>query len=196
MKSFKQYLIETKQTYDFKIKIAGDCPEDCESKIKESLSKYEVASCSQGKRTPIQETHTDFPEHKNVNITIYDVCTNYPATGAEIRASIAEALGMSDSCIKVRNVREQAEEVLNHEHDEKTGKSLLGADYEKSNNQDLVGDKGIAKFLKELTKQKTPGEQYTGINEKLLAKKLPKEKAPVAVKAGPAKSVLGASKGK
>jgi dissimilatory sulfite reductase (desulfoviridin) alpha/beta subunit len=35
MKSFKDYLTESKKTYDFKVKIAGDCPKDCVKKIKE-----------------------------------------------------------------------------------------------------------------------------------------------------------------
>jgi hypothetical protein len=32
MKSFKEYLIESKQTYEFKIKLAGDY-EDCTKKV-------------------------------------------------------------------------------------------------------------------------------------------------------------------
>ena len=62
MKSFKQYLLENKQTYDFKIKVAGDCPEKATESIKAALTQYGCESCSSGKRTPIQETQIDFPE--------------------------------------------------------------------------------------------------------------------------------------
>ena len=59
-KSFKEYLLESKQTYEFKIKIAGECPDEVSSKIKEALSIYDCENCSSGNRLPIQESHFDF----------------------------------------------------------------------------------------------------------------------------------------
>ena len=56
MKSFKEYLTESKRVYEFKVKIAGNCPKDCASQIKTALSQFHVESCSAGKSTPIQET--------------------------------------------------------------------------------------------------------------------------------------------
>jgi len=182
MKSFKDYLIESRQTYDFKIKIAGECPEDCTKKIKEAFSQFEVSSCSSGTRTPIQETQIDFPEQKNIEVTVYEVCLNYPATSDQLRNALAEKLNTSASLIKVRNPQEEAEAELNHKNDDKSGNVLLGNDYEKADNQKMVGDKGVANFLKELSKTKTQGTQYKGINDKILAKKSPSEKS-AAVKA-------------
>lgn len=177
MKSFKEYLVESKQVYEFKVKIAGDCPKDCSMQIKRALSKFEVTNCSGGKSTPIQETQVDFPNHKNVAVTIFDVATSYPATSNELRDLISQHSPIPLSCIKVLNLKEQEELELNQENDEPTGEALIEKDYEKSNNQDVVGDKKVSNLLKELGKTKTQGEQYKGVNDKLLAKKAPVEKS-------------------
>ena len=177
MKSFKEYLTESKKVYEFKVKIAGDCPKDCTEKIKLALSQYQLESCSGGKRTPIQERQVDFPEHANVNVTVFEVCTCYPATSLQIKNSIAETLRMSGALIKVRNAMEERELAINNANAVKSGKSVLEADYEKEDNQKLVGDKHTMSLLKELGKRKKTAEQYTGVNDAILAKKSPSEKS-------------------
>lgn len=177
MKSFKEYLIESKQTYEFKIKVVGDQDQDAAEKIKSALERFNVESLSEGKRTPIQETQADFPTHKNVNVTIFDAVLAYPVTGLQIQNLVAEALNLSHSCIRVRTLKEQEEEEINHAHDEKSGKALLGTDYENADNQDMVGDKHVMSLLKELSKTKHQGEQYKGINDQILAKNPPSEKS-------------------
>lgn len=176
MKSFKQYLIENKKPYEFKIKLVGDYEKDAVQKIKEALAKYNVESCSAGKRAPIQESPVDFPEHSNVNMTVFDVALSYPTTSVQVREAIADKLGITSNCIKVRSDSDLAEEELNHQFDEKSGESLLTKDYEESNNQKLVGNDHAMSLLKELSKIKNCGDQITGHNEELLAKSIPVEK--------------------
>jgi hypothetical protein len=176
MKTFIEYLVESKQTYDFKVKIAGDCPKDCTMLIKRGLSKFQVEACSTGKSTPIQETQTDFPSLKNVGVTVFDISTSYPATSAEVAALIAEHVGVAAGAVKVRNEKELAEEELNHANDEASGEALLEKDLEDVDGQKLVGDKHVMSLLKELGKQKKTGEQVKGTNDELLAKKSPSEK--------------------
>jgi hypothetical protein len=196
MKSYKEYLTESKETYDFKIKIAGDCPKDCSMLIKRALSKFQVENCSSGKSTPIQETQSDFPEQKNIGVTVFDVSTHYPATSMEVSTLVAEHCNMSQGSVKVRNLKEQEEEELNNANAEATGESLLAKEeLEEVDGQKLVGDKHNMSLLKELTKNKKELEQYKGVNDKLLAKKAPTEKAGKAEKTPASKSVLG-SKGK
>lgn len=177
MKSYTEYLIESKKVYEFKIKIAGDVDKDCSSNIKLALERYNVESCSAGKNTPIQESPVDFPEHKNVNVTLFDVSLTYPVTSVQVREAIAQKLGVSASCIKVRNLKEQEEDEINHKYDAKTGESLLGKDYESCDHQDLVGENQSMKLLKELTKAKHELEQYKGVNDQLLATSVPSDKA-------------------
>lgn len=195
MKSFKEYLIESKQTYDFKVKVAGDVPEDFAEKVKEALSQFSCAKCSKGMTTPIQESHTDFPDHKNVSVSVFEVSLDYPATSEQVRNQVANITGMTQSCVRVRNQLEEQEQELNNAHSEKSGEALLSKDYEKSNNQDLVGEKQKMALLKELNKNKNQGTQYKGVNEKILAKKSPAEKTVKADKTPAAKSPIS-GKGK
>ena len=174
MKSFKEYLTESKKVYEFKIKIAGDCPKDCAKKIKEALAQYSVASCSSGKSTPIQESNVDFPEIKNIGMTVFDVCTNYPATSLQIRDAVSASLKKTLSEIKVRNLAEEKEMEINAEHAEKSGEALLGKDYEKNSEQAEVGAARTENFLKELSKTKHTMTQYTGVNDQLTPTKPPK----------------------
>ena len=191
MKSFKEYLVENKQVYEFKIKIAGDCPKDCSMLIKRGLSKFQVENCSSGKSTPIQETQTDFPGLANIGITMFDVTTCYPATSLEVQTLIAEHCGVPASSIKVRNLKEQEEEELNHANDEASGEALIEKDYEKADNQSTVGDKHTMSLLKELNKNKVELTQYKGVNEKILAKKAPSEKSAKTAKTEKLSSTTG-----
>lgn len=177
MKSFKEYLTESKKVYEFKVKLAGDYQKAGEA-IKSALAQYKVESVSSGKRLPIAETHADFPNHKNTNVTIFDVKTAYPTNSETVRAAIAEKCGCSLECVKVRTPLEEAEIELNHANDTASGESLLSKDYESSNNQDKFGDKQVMGLLKELQKNKVSGDQYKGVNDQLLAKSAPAEKAP------------------
>jgi copper chaperone CopZ len=195
MKSFKEYLIESKQVYEFKVKIAGDLPDGCAKRIKEALTKFKVENCSAGKSTPIQETQIDFPSHKNVGVTVFDVTTEYPATSLEIRDTVAEHCDIALSCIKVRNLKEEEENELNHANDEPTGEALLEKPLEEVNGQKLVGDKHIMSLLKDLTKNKKSLVQYKGVNDKILAKKAPIEKTVKAEKVPATKSPIS-GKGK
>jgi hypothetical protein len=176
MKSFKEYLVENKKVYSFKIKIAGKCPDDCSKQIKEALAQFDVASVSAGKSTPITSQPYEFPEHKNVEITIFDAVVNYPATSKQIHDKVANVLGKSLSDIRVRNPQEENENDINHAHDEVSGESELGKPELEfiPGGQDMVGEKKKFSLLKDLGKTKHQGEQYKGINDQLLAKSTPK----------------------
>lgn len=176
MKSFTEYLTESKKVYEFKVKLAGDY-EKAGDMIKSALAPYKVEKCSAGKRLPIAETHADFPAIKNTNVTIFDVCTAYPTNSETIRAAIANKCGCSLDAIRVRTPLEEAEIALNHANDDKSGEALLGKDYAgDSSAQSSVGTQHAMSLLKELNKVKHGGEQVKGTNEELLAKSVPVEK--------------------
>jgi len=195
MKSFKDYLTESVKIYEFKVKIAGECPKDCASKLKSALAQFHVQSCSAGKSTPIQERQSEFPEHKNVATTVFDVVTSYPATSLQVRDMVSERLGIPSANIRVRNLQEELEDEINHQHDKRTHKAVIGTDYEPSNHQDLVGDKRKMNFLQELNKDKKSMEQYTGVNDELFSKTGNSKKQPeMSTEAKAGKSVVGSSK--
>jgi len=184
MKSFKEYLTEGKKIYEFKVKIAHDCPKDTVAKLKAALGEFHVTSVSAGKSVPIQERHSEFPEHRNINMTVFDVTTDYPATNKQIQDKIAAVLGLSHTSVKVKNIAEEREDEINHANDQRSGKAVVGTDYEDEDHQDLVGEKRKLNFLQELTKEKHIGTQVTGYNDELLASGAPKH-----VKETPGKQV-------
>jgi hypothetical protein len=168
-KTFFDYLNESKKLYEFKIKIAGDLPEDATSKIEAALAQFDIHTCTHSKSTPIQKTQFDFPGHSNISVSIFDVITEYPTTTPEIRSAVAEALHLTHDCIKVRTALEDADITP-----AVSEKALLNSPYAKENHQDLYGDKLNTPFLKELNKLKHTGTQYKGVNDKILAPKMPK----------------------
>ena len=60
MKSFRSYLVESEQTYKFRIKLANELSAETMDALETALEKYEVASISKPKKTPIQEHPMDF----------------------------------------------------------------------------------------------------------------------------------------
>lgn len=197
MKSFSEYLIESveEKKYTFKIKIAGELPENCEDVMETALKKYDVTKFTKAKTVPIQAKVPDFPTMENVEVCVFDVELTYPTTSQVLTSYMSEQTGLSLDRIRVRSPLEEAEVELNAEHaDTKEKGALLTQDYQKENNQNTVGDKGVSNFLKELAKSRKDLEQYKGVNDSILAKKSPKEKSAEVAKAAPAKSPIG-SKG-
>jgi hypothetical protein len=174
MKSFKDYLTESKRVYEFKVKIAGDHVPDAAAQIKASLAEFHVAKVSAPRSTPIQERQTEFPEHRNTQMTVYDVTTDYPATSLQLRDRIATGLGITHNHVKVKSLAEEKEYEINHEYDERTGKALVGTMQEPSDHGDLVNDTYKMNFLKELNREKHQGTQVKGFNDEILAAGAPK----------------------
>ena len=155
MTSFKEYLAESKKTYPFRVKVAGEIQKDLASRVKEALAKYDCKKVGASKRTPIQETHIDFPELKNIEVNTFEIELNYPTTSFVLRNELSEKLNISQALIKVRNPVEEAEAEMNHAHmlAPGQGESLLEKDYEtNADGQKIVGQDHVTSFLKELNK--------------------------------------------
>ena len=89
MKSFSDILIESKKTYSFLIKVAGELPENCEAQLKTSLERFSIESISSMKKTPIQESPLDFPTLKNMEVQTWEIAVNYPTTKQVLENYIA-----------------------------------------------------------------------------------------------------------
>lgn len=199
MKSFTEYLTESKKTYEFKIKVAGELSESFEEKLKIAMERFSVVKLSKGKRTPITETPLDFPQLKNTSVTSFDLAINYPTTSQVLENYISQVCGCPASNIRVKTENQCAEDYQETLNRKEAEKPLIGqCDFPESNHQDLVGEKKISSFLKDLSKTKHSGEQYKGVNDELLAKSAPAEKPATTVEADPGVSPIGskARKGK
>jgi len=98
MKTFAEYLTESKHTYDYRIKIAGDVPADFMNGFKEKLKQFDVVSMTAPKKTPVQKQLVDFPQYNNESMTFMDVTFNYPATPPQV-TQIAQLLGLDPNRI-------------------------------------------------------------------------------------------------
>jgi hypothetical protein len=187
MKTFKEYLTESKKIYSFKVKVAGDLPEKFQEGLKTRLGRCGVMKVEKLSSTPIQESPLDFPELKNMEVTIFEVICEYPVTSPEISVEIKN-MGLDEACYRVRGSGEPTEQEQILAAAEPTGEALLGEnDLDQGNtkikHKDYFGDEFNKGFLKDLSKT-AKQRQKDGVQTEY---KLPKAKTD---KAG-AKSAMG-----
>lgn len=108
MKTFKEYLAESKKVYNFKVKVAGELPENFADRLKTSLECHNVATFENMGTTPIQKFPLDFPQKTNCEVTVFEVVTEYPVTAPEIAIKV-KALGVHDNDFRVRGSSEPSE---------------------------------------------------------------------------------------
>ena len=150
MKKFVEYLVEGVHTYTYRIKIAGVQSESCILRMEKLLDRYGLESFGTPKVTPVQEHPMGFnPVIKNMEITIVDIETAYPASMTEIRNLIANCVMLPESYVVVETDMEPVEE------EDGEYEPLLTKEYEKGvDSKDYYGDEYNAGMLKELLKQR------------------------------------------
>jgi hypothetical protein len=152
MRSFKEHLTESKKTYDFRIKIAGECTTEHEAKLKGLLERFSVAGFKKIGKTPIQDLPLDFPKLKNIEVTIYEVTLEYPTTQFELTEYLSSGLRITNENIVVRKPGEPLEEYQTPT-EKRTGALLNDPNYSeqpKIDSTDYFGAKYNTTFLKSL----------------------------------------------
>jgi len=152
MKTFKEYLSESKKQYDFRVKIAGEVDADKEAALKSLLEKYVVSGFKKVAKTPIQELPLDFPQVRNCEVNIYEVTLDYPTTQNELTEYLSTELGVSKQHLAVRRPGEPSEE-YQEPVEQREGALLNDPDYKEAGDpqfEDYYGDKYNSGFVKEL----------------------------------------------
>lgn len=126
MKRLAQYLAESERTYDYRIKICGNPSTEFIRELKGKLDQFDPAKMGDIKTTPIQIIPTDFPNHKNESVTMFDVSFRYPAIEPQIK-QLAQLMGMDPNRV-VMTTRDYNESMVD--------------EYEKidAENKDLLAD--------------------------------------------------------
>lgn len=153
LKPFQTYIYELSKPSEFRIKLAGEKPSsETMAKIKNALETFQLESISAVKSLPIQE-HREFPQWGSAcECWQFDVKVTYPTTAVSVRQTIKERAHINPDWINVRNLHE-AEYT---DESEMRGKNNQGALLDKTqledepNSQELVGQKRIGSFMKEL----------------------------------------------
>ena len=155
MKTLKEYLAESKKIYSFKVKVAGELPENFEKDLKSRLDRCGVMTFEKVTTTPIQALPLDFPDHPNTEVSIFEVVCEYPITGPEISHDVKE-LGIPENCFRIRGSNEPTETEQVLANDEPSGEALLSdSQYKESgkvNHKDYFGADFNKSFLKDLSK--------------------------------------------
>jgi|TARA_B110000977_G_C10948629_1_gene443804 hypothetical protein len=150
MKSFEQYLTESKKTYEFNIGVAGELPDGFEDMLETSLKKFNIVNMSAGKRTPIQERPLDFPRLQNCEVTFFEVEVDYPTTPQVLQEYVGTCCGIDQAYVIVRNINDPREEYQKPK-DKTPYESVLNTeDMGGESAQDDVAGPRIMNLLKEL----------------------------------------------
>lgn len=151
MKTFKEYLAESKKTYPFRLRVAGELPENFVSNLKDCLGGVNPALVEKSK-TPIQSQPLDFPELHNVEVHTFEIACEYPITAPEIAEHVKHFV--PEGNFRVRNGNDAGD----YEHStvdmEPSGESMLEEPTynDKVKAKDYFGDDFNKGFLKDLSK--------------------------------------------
>ena len=122
MKKLNEYLTSSAKQYVYRVKVAGELPKEIYEKFKASLDMFDVDSCTAPKKTPIQSHPVDFPNHKNEEVSIFDVTVNYPANSEQI-VQLARTAGIEPANILV--VGKDWDDSMSTQHNQKNRKKLV-----------------------------------------------------------------------
>lgn len=100
MKRLLDYLTESDKQYVYRVKIAGEMPDQFYDKFKVALGAFDVQDCTKPSKTPIQPSPVGFPDLSNEEVTIFDITLNYPANSQQI-TDMARLHGVSPAKIIV-----------------------------------------------------------------------------------------------
>ena len=150
MRSFTEILTESKKTYEFKIGVAGNCPDDCVDKLETALKKFSVINMTSGKKTPIQERPLDFPQLQNMEVTYFEAEVEYPTTSQVLQEYLGKCCGIDQSYIIVRNMNDPREEYQKLKDTAPYESMLTKEDMGGETAQEDVAGNRVMSLLKEL----------------------------------------------
>lgn len=153
MKTFKEHLMESKKTFPFKVKVAGEVTTEQETAMKSLLEKFKVVEFSKAGKTPVQSLPLDFPRVQNAEVNIWEVVLDYPVTAFELTNYLGNGLRINEQFIVVKGVNEPSEEYQNPA-EAREGALLTDSEYKEAPNanfDDFYGDKYNASFVKALS---------------------------------------------
>ena len=176
MSTFKDYLTESTKSYDYKIKIAGEPKDIDKNALETALQKFDLASMSAGKSTPIMTLPLDFQRLSNESVTIFDVTTNDPESARVMQEYLSDILRIPATHIVVRKPGEPTEEYQNDMEVAKKSEyasklqDIEMKDAPKVNAEDYHSTKANMGLLKELMKDRVENKDHPKEKENSMSK--------------------------
>ena len=166
MKSFKQYLAESKKSYGFRVKLAQEPTDEQIEKIENHLAKYDLeGGVGAPKKLMLQSAPYDFPQLRGYEIYVMEFKTSRTVSAYQLGIELQNLLGIGDGHMKVRSDQEPLEqrEMEADGVDDEGRPVLLGDDdyseAEKIDGADYYGDKYNTSFVQELLKLRKDKER-------------------------------------
>lgn len=101
MKTFYEHLLESEQTYKYRVKVAGGCDSECLKALESQLAKFDLINMSSPKTTPVMEDPLDFPGVKNMEVCMFELEIAYPAGQDALYSMIEACTNKPKSQIKI-----------------------------------------------------------------------------------------------
>lgn len=150
MRSFKDILTESKKTYKFLVRVAGDLPEGFAKQLETNLKKFDLVSVSSGKRTPIQERPLDFPQLQNIEVHTFETEVKYPTTPQVLENYLTDNCMTQKGYLIVRVPGEPLEQIQTHTEESPYQSILQTEDMGGDTAQSSVAGNRVMDLLKEL----------------------------------------------
>lgn len=152
MKSFTQYLTESKKSWKFKIKTIHELSDTQCDRIEAHLVKYDSKGLGAIKKSMLQSTPRDFPSHRGYEVYTYEFTTNLVASGFQIQNEIQSMLGLRDGVLKVKSEHEPDSDIKEVKETESVLADEKYSEAEKVDSEEFYGDKYNTTFVQELLK--------------------------------------------
>jgi shikimate dehydrogenase len=88
MKNFKDYLVESEKTYNYRIKVVGDIESGFFKALEDKLKQFDIVKISGAKTTPVQTNPADFLAFENLLDVSKDAKVAIIGGGGTARAAI------------------------------------------------------------------------------------------------------------
>lgn len=147
-KTFKDYLIESRRSYTYRVKLAGDTDAEFFKQLEKELARFDIVKFSEPKRSPVMKTLAGFPDSvQNEELHVVDVEVNYPANAEQIK-QIAVELGKNPNNVVVVDARfadTEQKEAEAAAAQAAEGKALLNSPYDNTTQEQAVAAGEYAK---------------------------------------------------
>lgn len=155
MKSFTEYLMESKKTWQFKIKTVHELTDEQCDRIEKHLMKYDSNGLGAAKKTILQSAPKDFPQHRGYEVFTYEFETNLSAVSVQIQNELRSMLGLTENIFKIRGEHEP-------DHNDEAEAEVDQDETADIDSEDFHGEKHVDGFIKDLLdlrKEKEKGNE-------------------------------------
>ena len=155
MKSFREYLTESKKTFKFKVRVANsDMDNELVDRIETALKQFDLISMTKPKNHPPEDRSFEFPQCGVCEVKDFDIEVNYPTHDAAVQNAVGSVKGLDHARVRAYTSdaytahMQQLDQIKKEKSEKKT--ALLGNDnLESAEKPNLSLD-----FVKELETRK------------------------------------------